>query len=209
MNKMTKCRLSALLFLLSMGFIHAMNPVTFDDAIEAGDLAAVERYIKDDPSLVNRVKDDRTILPLAMACRAGHEDIVGLLIDSGASVNPNDDITPLRCTVLDNNIAIGRLLLDHGASVDRRDKLFGETPLHQAVSGGKVEFVQLLLEYGALVDLKNFAGQTPLDLARHFRDETIANLLQQSQQTLQQNLAGQSAFRGILQRRKGAQSSAE
>jgi uncharacterized protein len=52
-------------------------------------------------------------------------------------------------------------LLDHGASVDARDRL-GARPLSHAARFGHLEMVDLLLARGAPIDARNLAGATAL-----------------------------------------------
>ena len=55
-------------------------------------------------------------------------------------------------------------LLDHGASVDARDRL-GTRPLGRAARSGHLEMVDLLLERGAPINARDLAGATALYLA--------------------------------------------
>ena len=55
-------------------------------------------------------------------------------------------------------------LLDHGASVDARDRL-GARPLSHAARSGHLDMVDLLLARGAPVDARNLAGSTALYFA--------------------------------------------
>ena len=55
-------------------------------------------------------------------------------------------------------------LLDHGASVDARDR-FGARPLSHASKFGHLQIVDLLLARGAPIDARNLAGATALFLA--------------------------------------------
>jgi uncharacterized protein len=52
-------------------------------------------------------------------------------------------------------------LLDHGASVDARDR-FGARPLSHAARSGHLEMVDLLLAHGAPINERNLAGATAL-----------------------------------------------
>ena len=54
-------------------------------------------------------------------------------------------------------------LLDHGASVDARDR-FGARPLSHAARFGHLPMVDLLLARGAPIDARNLAGATALML---------------------------------------------
>ena len=63
-----------------------------------------------------------------------------------------------------NCIALATDLLDHGASVDARDR-FGARPLSHAARFGHLEMVDLLLARGAPIDARNLAGATALYFA--------------------------------------------
>lgn len=63
-----------------------------------------------------------------------------------------------------NCIALATELLDHGASVDARDR-FGARPLSHAARFGHLEMADLLLAHGAPIDARNLAGATALYFA--------------------------------------------
>merc|ERR1719510_1258720 len=50
-------------------------------------------------------------------------------------------------------------------SINEKDDLYGNTPLHTAVMVQNVEFVRLLVNSGARISEKDKGGKTPLDLA--------------------------------------------
>jgi ankyrin repeat protein len=67
-------------------------------------------------------------------------------------------------------------LLDHGASVDARDR-FGARPLSHAARFGHLEVVDLLLARGAPIDARNLAGGTALYFAAEGSRTTVAQRL--------------------------------
>jgi ankyrin repeat protein len=60
-----------------------------------------------------------------------------------------------------NCVELATRLLDHGASVDARDRL-GSRPLSHAARSGHLEMVDLLLQRGAPINERNIAGGTAL-----------------------------------------------
>ena len=81
------------------------------------------------------------------------------------------------------NIEAVKKHLANGADVDAKDDTYKRTPLHGAAMKGRKEIAELLIAKGADVNAKvevgDYKGQTPLDLAttfRHRRTE-IADLL--------------------------------
>ncbi|MDR3489131.1 MAG: ankyrin repeat domain-containing protein [Bradyrhizobium sp.] len=75
-----------------------------------------------------------------------------------------------------NCIALATELLDHGASVDARDRL-GAKPLSHAARSGHLEMVDLLLARGAPIDARNLAGATALYFAAEAGHASIAQRL--------------------------------
>jgi ankyrin repeat protein len=75
-----------------------------------------------------------------------------------------------------NCIALATELIDHGASVDARDRL-GARPLSHAARSGHLEMVDLLLARGAPIDARNLAGATALYFAAETGHPSIAQRL--------------------------------
>jgi ankyrin repeat protein len=80
-------------------------------------------------------------------------------------------------------------LLDHGASVDARDRL-GARPLSHAARFGHLAMVDLLLARGAPLDARNLAGATALFLAADGNHTQVAQRL--IERGADVNIAGRS-----------------
>lgn len=76
---------------------------------------------------------------------------------------------------MEGNIALARLLLAHGATVNLADEQ-GATPLHAAAASGNVELVTLLLDKGADIHA-TASGWTPLHTAAMKKQRGAAELL--------------------------------
>lgn len=101
-------------------------------AAKKGDLAALRRLLKGEPSLVHaRDKDGST--PLHWAAWRGQVEAARVLLESGAEVNARNQNTH-----------------------------WGTTPLHAAAHGNQAAVVQLLLAQGADLRAKNLNKRTPL-----------------------------------------------
>jgi ankyrin repeat protein len=91
--------------------------------------------------------------PLFLAVYYGHVEFARMLLvnKGGASINDLDDNfrwTPLHVAVDKRNIQAVRLLLEHGADVNVRNRS-GETPSQLGLKYGRHEIVELLSEHSA------------------------------------------------------------
>ncbi|HXE75191.1 MAG TPA: ankyrin repeat domain-containing protein [Candidatus Xenobia bacterium] len=102
-------------------------------AAKKGDLAALCKLLKADPSLVH-ARDKEGSTPLHWAAWRGQVEAVRLLLEAGAEVNARNQNTH-----------------------------WGTTPLHAAAHGNQAAVAQLLLEYGGDVHSKNLNKRTPLE----------------------------------------------
>jgi len=118
------------------------------------------------------------------AVKKGDIDRVRELLAKGANVNTNDrhkdswiyDQTPLHVAAHEGHKYVARLLLEHGAVVNARDK-HGFTPLYYAVGGGHIDIVSILLEHGADVNARDKSGNTPLHYVALLGKAVVAKLL--------------------------------
>jgi len=118
--------------------------------VDGGDVAAVKKLLETDASLVRADLGDRA-RPLHCAALNGHTEIVQLLLELGARVNPRNRNreTPLHMAALNGHKGIARLLIEAGADVNARGYK-AETPLTQALDyGAGRKAVNLLKKYGA------------------------------------------------------------
>ena len=87
-------------------------------------------------------------------------------------------VTPLHLwTLRGADTTAVELLLAHGAVINSRATMQGWTPLHGAVSSGRMDLVEVLLQRGANVGAKDDAGRTPLQVAKQVNRFDIADLL--------------------------------
>ncbi|KAJ5936883.1 hypothetical protein N7466_003333 [Penicillium verhagenii] len=106
--------------------------------------------------------------PLSWAAMRGHEAVVRLLLEKGASLESKDrnDQTSLLCAASRGDEAVVRLLLEKGAELESIDN-YNRTPLSHAVSYGHEAVARLLLEKGASLESKDRNDQTPLFRSSH------------------------------------------
>ena len=142
-------------------------------AIRNNDLSALRTLVKSSGA---DLKDARGQTPLMIAAAFGSLDAMRFLIAEGASVKAQSDagVTALHSCTGDTGKV--RLLLDHGADVNKAT-LLGRTPLLVAAStSGTLATIRLLLEKGADVNAADNSGYTPLIAAASIDNSEAAKL---------------------------------
>lgn len=128
-----------------------------DDAEKAVELVLNDDVDVDIPALCNRT-------PLLWASISSSSMLIKTLIDLGADVNvqrTDDKVAPLMLAADWQNYLAVRLLLEHGADINMRDK-YGRTPLYRAVRTNHETLVKLSLERKADVCVQDTEGDSPL-----------------------------------------------
>ena len=104
---------------------------------------------------------------LSLACRQGKQDIVELLLESGANVNHRNKAgnTPLLEACSQGHVVIAQMLLDHGADIDAPTEPTSDSALTWACTLGNDSIVDLLLNRKANVEHRTKDGCTALMFA--------------------------------------------
>ncbi|CAH1241917.1 TANC2 [Branchiostoma lanceolatum] len=120
----------------------------------------------------------RGLSPMFCAVRAGHWEVVDLLLSHKADREEMDSHgrTPLMVAACEGHLGVCELLLSKGASVLQADKE-GLTSLSWACLKGQSHVVQSLLERGSEIDHTDKTGRTPLDLAAFYGDASVVQAL--------------------------------
>ncbi|KAB1201629.1 hypothetical protein CJ030_MR0G002603 [Morella rubra] len=113
------------------------KPTTIHGYAQSGDLLAVQRLLRDNPSLLNERNPVMAQTPLHVSAGYNRSEIVKFLLD-WPGVNK--------------------------AELEAKN-MYGETPLHMAAKNGCSDAAQLLLAHGAYIEAKANNGMTPLHLA--------------------------------------------
>lgn len=109
----------------------------------SGDRPGVERLLAADPGLRVRAVE-RCPDQLVRAAEQDSYDAVVLLIELGFDVNARSRTAPLHEAAMRGNVAVIRLLLDHGADPNIRDTGYDATPAGWAEHHEQPEAQQLL-----------------------------------------------------------------
>jgi RimJ/RimL family protein N-acetyltransferase len=132
-------------------------------AAMAGDRDTVHRLLAD-PELRERAIDRRAN-QLVRAAEQDSSEAVAVLIELGFDVNARSRTAPLHEAAMRGNVAIIRMLLDHGADPNMHDTGYDATPAGWAEHHGQREAHELLeaLEQAdAFTTLTGQAGGPPL-----------------------------------------------
>ncbi|XP_034389970.1 cyclin-dependent kinase inhibitor 2A [Cyclopterus lumpus] len=104
---------------------------------------------------------------LTTAAATGNTAEVEDLLRAGAQVDGENCFgrTPLQVMMM-GSTPVARVLLNHGAAPNVRDRSTGTTPLHDAARAGFVDTVRLLVKCGADPQARDNTNYQPIDLAR-------------------------------------------
>jgi ankyrin repeat protein len=140
----------SLISLFLAGDVHAAGRYDrIHEAILKNDVAAIRGFLK--VSQPNQKKDTRASPTfLTQAARLGREEIVSLLIASGADVNmpDGDNMSPLPHASANGHSGVVDMLLKAGADVNDRSK-WGDSALGLARKGKHIAVVSRLERAGA------------------------------------------------------------
>ncbi|KAJ7255911.1 ankyrin repeat-containing domain protein [Mycena rebaudengoi] len=138
--------------------------------------------------------------PLAIACKHNHVETARILIRHGADVNfhlPSQEVysdhrfmsvnwaerterdgSPLHIACRNNHIEMVKLLLQHEAIIVNARTEFKMTPLHYACENSNFFIAELLVSANADVNMEDFGGATPLEIAQEIENDQLIHLLQ-------------------------------
>ena len=161
-----------------------MDPNT---ANEKGEPALLTAARESSPAVVKalltararvNIKNSHGDTPIMLAALRGNVDVVRLLRQAGAEINPQG-WTPLHYAVLNGHNAVIEYLLSSGADLGLVAPN-GASPVMLAVLGKKADTLSVLIINGFDVNVRNGKGETALMLARRQQSEEMETLLRQA-----------------------------
>jgi len=172
------------------------------DAAVAGDVGAVRTLLSSPRQIAVDTTDELGWTALMYAADAGHDGVVGLLLDAGGSPHLKNaaQVTPLHLAAQRGRTRVAQRLLEAGVDFAARDAN-GRTPLYLAIDGGHAEVIELL--HGAA--RANAATQSPA-LALTVEDETAPPLIIQwtdppyTEESLAQEIEGTVVLMAIVRK---------
>jgi invasion protein IalB len=140
---------------------------------------ALEYIEQQDPKLSRSRKSQKLGPALLEAVEDGNVEEAERLLENGADPNTHDSLwrTALHTAAFLKQTAIVKLLISHGAAINKTDVFTHATPLHDAAYTGTKEIVQVLLAAGALIDARNERSRTPLHKAAVQGHESVVRVL--------------------------------
>jgi ankyrin repeat protein len=138
----------------------------------------------------------RSTTALIQAAGAGHKEMIGLIIQLGASPNyaDFDGQTPLHIAAGEGRVEVMEALISAGASLGAKNSL-SQAILHQAAAFGKVNTVAFLLDRGADIDQQDRQGFTPLSFAvQEDHLEVVKLLVERGASTAVPNSQGETPY---------------
>ncbi|WP_186408052.1 ankyrin repeat domain-containing protein [Candidatus Accumulibacter aalborgensis] len=153
----------------------APDPITFEYAIERGDLRKVKGWL--DEGLNPEYQAAHIGSGLMVAAWYGHVELMALFVERGADVrrsNRNGE-QALQLAAWGGHQEAVKWLLEHGAPLDRQGNQWGA--LHYAVFNGHAQVVADLMARGANVNARSPNGSTPLMMAAREGRDALARVL--------------------------------
>lgn len=141
-----------------------------------GDVASVNSLLENGRVPVQPLETG-DLSPLSLAARAGHTDVVVLLLKKGAVSVPNSNGEyPIHLAAQEGHAVVCRLLLQL-EGWDTPDKYHEWTPLFQAARYGRAECVRILIEGGCRVSMKDELGHNASHYAAWYGHQECLELL--------------------------------
>lgn len=165
---------------------------SFVEAARKGDMAAVQKALKERVSPNARNKAGYSALQMATA--NGQIDVMKYLIQKGADVNLRNKAGFTAMHSSKNKESIEVLIKAFG-NINENDNLVKSTPLIEAASDGKSDVADALILAGADVNKETVQGDTALILAAaNTNKKTVKLLLDKGAEIEKKNKNGDNAL---------------
>ncbi|PIL37231.1 transporter [Ganoderma sinense ZZ0214-1] len=145
-----------------------------------GCVDCVRAFLEDGKVSVQTPSSNSDLMPLTLAARSGHMDVVVLLLQYGAPSLPNTNGEyPIHLAAQEGHAEVVRILARRDGW-DVPDKYNEWTPLFHAARFGRESCLTVLLEVGSRIDVTDEAGNSPMYYAAWYGHRTCVALLVQA-----------------------------
>lgn len=134
--------------------------ISFDCAM-SGSMKIATYLLKEHHIDVNYI-NDKEETAMNLAARTSSYWFINFLLENGADPNLSDEYSPLSEAAGCGNIHEARILLKHGADINKKDNNRGETPFQHAVSRAEIPLLEMMMEFNPDLETTDFNGNTPL-----------------------------------------------
>ena len=153
-------------------------------ACKRGDLATVERLVREGADINQPSRPKGFITPLSLAVKFNRPQVVSYLIGQGCEQPPERDSNPFFKYLADASITILQMILDMEADPERK-KIRAQTALMRAAAHGREDAIPFLLIYGIdinqveyrQVSRHQWGPLTALQLAKEKGHDSFAQVL--------------------------------
>jgi ankyrin repeat protein len=138
-----------------------------------GDLETADLLIRAGANV--NAANDLGVTPLALACSSGNAPMVQRLLAAGADPNAAPTGEPVLMTAArTGSVEAVKALLVHGANVNAKNTLHGQTALMWAVANQHADIVQTLIETGADIHARSNVSRVFVSKANRYGGVTNA-----------------------------------
>ena len=140
-----------------------------------------------DRNCINLDDNNSSDVPLCVAAKNGHGNVVQLLLDNGADLNKRDNYgitplnragaTPLHWAAEEGHKDVVKLLIVRGADPNQGVGEVEWTPLQKAAYHRHKGVAQILIDGGASTNIADKYGRTPLHWAAAFGQRDLVEIL--------------------------------
>jgi len=151
------------------------------ELLKENNFIGVKKHIKEGASLEECDEHGESVLASAIKLKCD-EEILSLLIDSGADTDSFDDegVSILDFAVNASNITLVKRLCEEGVDINKTSRKSKFTALMAAVCYNELEILKFLIENRANLEARDSSGFTAYTFAKKMRKKKMMDILIQN-----------------------------
>jgi len=148
------------------------------ELLKDNNFIGVKKYIKDNADLQECDEHGESVLAIAIKLKCD-DDIISLLIDSGADVHSFDDegVSILDFAINGSNQELVKRLVEEGVDINKTSRKSRFTALMAAVCYNEYEILKFLIEKKVDLDARDSSGFTAYTFAKKMRKQKMIDIL--------------------------------